>query len=435
MVLGAAPATERRETSLLKAISSSFRTNPYTGGHLEVDRADGPYLWTTDGRTYIDFFMAHGSEILGHAPAGVFEAIHAALARHGVVSGYETGMGEEVAATLTRVVPSAEKVRFAASGSEAVYMSIRLARAVTGRDIVIKIDGHYNGGSDYALFNSLARQTDETNPGGRASRAVPTSAGIPGVVQESILPVPWNDLPALQRALEEHGGRVASVIMVPIDFNNGCLTPAEGYLSAARDMTHDAGAILIFDEVLSGFKTGMSCAQGFYGVTPDITTLSKAVSNGVPLSAIVGRADLLELFTLPIPRGALQGGTFAGNLVGVSAARATLEVLGQPDFYPSLLKRADRFLAGLQDIFDRSPTPARVQWEGNMFGIYVGTRDPVLTYADIRRLDPEASRIFFTRAIERGLYFHTDFMISAAHTTGVLDEALSRLESVAAMGV
>jgi glutamate-1-semialdehyde 2,1-aminomutase len=435
MVLAAAPVTERRETSLLKGISSSFRTNPYTGAHLEVDRAEGPYLHTTDGRTYIDFFMAHGSEILGHAPAPLFEAIRHALIRHGVVSGYETGMGEEVAARLARMVPSAEKVRFAASGSEAVYMSIRLARAVTGRDLVIKIDGHFNGGADYALFNSLARQTDESNPGGRASRLVPISAGIPSSVRDSILPVPWNDLPALRAALEDHRGQVAAVIMVPIDFNNGCLTPAEGYLAAARDMTHDAGAILIFDEVLSGFKTGTSCAQGYYGVTPDITTLSKALSNGVPLSAIVGRADLLERFTLPIPQGALQGGTFAGNLIGVSAARTTLDALERPDFYPALLDLTCYFLGNLQGVFDRSPTPARVQWEGNMFGIYVGTREPVHTYADIRRLDPEMAGTFFSRVIDRGLYFHTDFMISAAHSREVLDEALSRLESVAAMGV
>ena len=434
MVMAPSVVLTGTDTSLLGGISSSFRINPYTGRYLDVERVDGPYLDTKDGRRFIDFFMGHGSEILGHAPAPVFQAVAKDLERCGVVSGYETGVGEEVASLLTRMVPSAEKVRFAASGSEAVYMSIRLARAVTGRDIVVKIDGHFNGGSDYALFNAFSRQTDAANPGGRPSELKPMSAGIPRVVRDSLVAVPWNDLPALDDALTNFWP-VAAVIMVPIDFNNGCLLPADGYLAAAQDLAHNAGAVVIFDEVLSGFKTGTSCAQGFFGVTPDITTLSKALSNGFPLSAIVGRADLLEAFTRPIPNGALQGGTFAGNGVGVSAGRATLRKLDEPSFYPELLGRAHKFFIGLQEALDRYHTPARVQFAGNMFGIYVGTREPVRSHADIRRLDPHHAQTFFTRCIERGLYFHTDFMISAAHTQEVLDEALSRLETVAAMGV
>lgn len=196
-------------------------------------------------------------------------------------------------------------------------------------------------------------------------------------------------------------------------------------------MTTARGSLLIFDEVLSGFKTGVSCAQGLFGVTPDITTLSKALSNGVPLSAVVGKAEVMDLLTRPIPTGALQGGTFAGNVVGLAAADATLDIISEPDFYPSLQARTDSFLSRLQTMFDASPVPARVEWLGCGFGIYVGTREPVRRTQDTRGLDPAAARTYFTRCIEREVYFHTDFTISAAHSSEVLDEALDRMADAA----
>jgi glutamate-1-semialdehyde 2,1-aminomutase len=404
--------------------------NPFVGGHLEVRKAHGAQLETTDGRTYLDMFMAHGSTLLGHAHPAVFQAVRDSL-DDGVVVGYETGLGEEVAKRLTEIIPSAEAVRFAASGSEAVSTVMRLARAHTGREIVVKIDGHFNGGSDYAMINSLVKYIDAENPGGRVSRRILSSGGIPRAGAETVAPVPWNDLPALEAALEQYRDQVAAVIMVPIDFNNGCITPVEGYLAAVRDMTRAAGAVLIFDEVLSGFKTGLGGAQALYGVIPDITTLSKALSSGVPLSAIAGRREVMGTLLKPVPAGSIQGGTFAGNIMGLAAAQATLGVLSEPSFYPELLGRAERFYRDLQAMFDRSPLPARVQWVGAMFTVYVGTREPVRSYLDIRRLDPEPHRAFFARCIEKGVYFHTDFSVSAAHTPDVLDEVLARMEEAA----
>lgn len=417
-------------SSLLGGISSQFRINPFTGTHLQVRAAHGPTIETTDGRTYYDMFMAHGSTVVGHGHPAVLAAIRESLT-DGVVIGYETGRGEVVARRLTEIIPSAEQVRFVASGSEAVSTAMRLARAHTGRDIVVKVDGHFNGGSDYAMMNSLVAYTDSTNPGGRPSRAIPSSGGIPKAVADTVVPVPWNDLPALEAALADHRGAVAAVIMVPIDFNNGCLTPAEGYLAAARDLTHQAGALFVFDEVLSGFKTGLGGAQTLYGVTPDITLLSKALSSGVPLSAMVGRRDVMETLLKPVPSGAIQGGTFAGNVMGLAAAEATLTLLSEASFYPDLLSRAGRFYAELQAVFDRSPLPAHVRWVGAMFAIYVGTREPVNTYAAIRALDPDLRKSFFRRVIDKGVYFHTDFSVSAAHTEAVLAEVLSRIESAA----
>jgi glutamate-1-semialdehyde 2,1-aminomutase len=417
--------------SLLGGISSQFRINPYTGQHLEVRRASGATIETTDGRRYLDMFMAHGSTVLGHAHPDVVRAIREIL-EFGVVIGYETGLGEEVAHRLTEIVPSAERVRFVASGSEAVSTAIRLCRAHTGREIVLKVDGHFNGGSDYAMLNSMWSNTDADNPGGRPSKVIFCSSGIPQAVADTIVPVPWNDFPALEAAFSQYRDRVAAVIMVPIDYNNGCITPFDGYLAATQELVKEAGAVLIFDEVLSGFKTGLGGAQVLYGITPDITLLSKAFSSGVPLSAIVGRRDVMSTLMKPLPRGALQGGTFAGNLIGLAAARATLTILSEPQFYPTLAKCTDDFLTELQAIFDRSPLPARVQWLGCMFGIYVGTREPVRTYADIRALDADLSRRFFTSCIDKGVYFHTDFSVSAAHSPALLAEVLERMEKAAA---
>jgi glutamate-1-semialdehyde 2,1-aminomutase len=427
-----APATDPRagEQRLLGGVSSTFRINPYTGTYLEVEDAHGATLRTTDGRTFIDMFMAHGSTVLGHAHPAVMQAVREALDA-GVVIGYETGAGEDVARRLADFVPSAEAVRFVASGSEAVTTALRVARAYTGRELVIKIDGHYNGAADYALVNSLAANTDADNRGGHVSRRIPSCAGLPQATLETVIPVPWNDLDALDEALTTYRDRVAAVLMVPLDFNNGCITPAEGYLQAAIERTHDAGALVVFDEVLSGLKVAGGSAQAYYDVRPDLTTVSKAISSGVPLAAVVGLREPMEMMVRPLPEGAIQGGTFAGSALGLAAAKATLGLLAEGTLHADLLNRADDFFHDLQDVFDRSPLPARVQSLGSMFSIYVGTREPVLSYADMNALDRDLARRFFTRCIDEGLYFHTDFCISAAHDQALLDEARARIEAVA----
>jgi glutamate-1-semialdehyde 2,1-aminomutase len=395
-----------------------------------VRRAKGAVIETVDGNSYLDMFMAHGSTVLGHGHPAVMQAVRDSL-DDGVVVGYETGLGEVVASRIAETVPSAQAVRFTASGSEAVGSALRLARAHTGRDVIIKIDGHFNGGTDYAMVNSLVANTDRDNPGGRPSRPILSSGGIPASVAESVVPVPWNDLPALEAAFAAHSGQVAGVIMVPIDFNNGCITTTTEYLAAALEMTHSHGALLIFDEILSGYKTGLGGAQVLYGVIPDLTLLSKCVSSGVPLSVLCGRKEIMETLMVPLPAGAIQGGTFAGNIMGLAAARATLELLSAPSFYPDLLARSERFFRELQGVFDASPLPAHVQWVGCMFTVYMGTRDPVTSYAQMRTLDQALSKRYFARCIADGVYFHTDFTVSAAHSDSILAQVLERMERAA----
>jgi glutamate-1-semialdehyde 2,1-aminomutase len=304
--------------TLLGGISSSFHTNPYTGGHIEVRRAHGATIELTDGRELLDTFMAHGSTVLGHAEPTVFRAVQRAL-EAGIVLGYETGLAATVADRLARILPGAERIRFCSTGTEAVTTALRMCRAHTGRDLVIKIDGHYNGGSDYAMLNSTAAAIDPENPVGRPSQRIRSCSGIPETTADSIIPIPWNDPAALESALSTYEERVAAVIMVPLDLNNGCITPADGYLEAARRLTEQHGALLVFDEVLSGFKTGLNGATGMYGANPDVTIWSKAMASSFPVSVIAGREDVMAIMATPLPQGALQGGTHAGNVPGLAA--------------------------------------------------------------------------------------------------------------------
>ncbi len=423
------PGTDTAE-HLLGGISSTFRINPYTGGHLQVADAHGAQIRTTDGRTYIDMFMAHGSTVLGHAHPAVVAAVKEALDA-GIVIGYETDRGESVARQIASLVPSAEAVRFVASGSEAVTTALRIARAVTGRDLVIKIDGQFNGGSDYAMVNSLAANIDADNPGGSVSRRIPSSGGLPRGAVDSVVPIPWNDLDALDAALSQNPDQVAAVLMVPIDFNNGCIAPADDYLAAVKERVSAAGALVVYDEVLSGLKVPEGSAQDMYGILPDLTAISKAISCGVPLAGVVGRREFMESLLQASPAGPVQGGTFAGSALGLAAASATLDLVTDGSLHPSLMERAGGFFEQLQALFDRSPLPARVQSIGCMFHVYLGTREPVTSYSDMRGLDRDLARRFFVRCIEEGMYFHTDFSVSAAHTPAILDDVLERIESIA----
>jgi glutamate-1-semialdehyde 2,1-aminomutase len=413
--------------TLLGGISSSFHTNPYTGGHIEVRRAHGATLELADGRELLDTFMAHGSTILGHGDPSVLRAVQRAL-EAGVVLGYETGLAAAVADRLGRIWPGAERIRFCSTGTEAVTTALRMCRAHTGRDIVIKIDGHYNGGSDYAMLNSTAAAIDPDYPVGRPSARIRSCSGIPETTADSIVPIPWND-PAALSMYEE---RVAAVIMVALDLNNGCITPADGYLETARRLTEQHGALLVFDEVLSGFKTGLDGATGMYGGNPDVTIWSKAMASSFPVSAIAGREDVMAIMAAPLPQGALQGGTHSGNIPGLAAAQATLDIVEDPAFYDTLTERTENLASAIESALRNCGLSARVQSAGCGYGIYLGTNEPIRSCADIRRhVDGELAKRFFTACIEEGVYFHTDFTVSMAHTDDILAEIVSRMTRAA----
>lgn len=417
--------------TLVKGVSSGFRINPQTGSHITVTRADGAIIELADGRRLIDTFMAHGTTILGHHDRRVFAAVTDALDA-GVLLGYETSLAAKVADRLAGILPGVERIRFCTSGTEAVATALRMCRAHTGKDLVIKMDGHYNGSSDYALMNSTWSASDPGLPVGTQARRIRSCNGIPTDVSESMIPVPWNDPEALANTLVQHGDDVAAILMVPLDLNNGCIPPQPGYLEFARAQADQFQVPLIFDEVLAGFKTGLTGATGHYGVIPDVSIWSKALSCGFPVSVIGGRADIMELLGTPLPQGVLQGGTHAGNIAGLAAADATLDIITEKAFYPEMLRRANDFYDRLSESLNAAGLPARVQGAGLGYGIYVGTTEHIASVADIRRyVDHGLASRFFTACLDEGVYFHTDFTVTQAHTASILDELVERASAAA----
>ena len=413
---------------LTGGVSSSFRRNPFTGEPFYVQRAEGPHIWDISGRRYIDFFMGHGACPLGHKRPEIVGAVREALDL-GLFAEHDGYLSMALARKIVDHVPCAEKVRYTNSGSEATLLCLRLARGYTGRDKIVRIDGHFHGVHDYVLCNNLAHKIDAENPGDRPSRIGDLTSGIPQAIKDTLYVIPWNRADVFENLAREKASEIAAIIMNPIDYNNGCITTTSEYLAAVRETCDRYGILLIFDEVLSGFRTGLSCAQGYYGVTPDLCALAKALTNGFPLAAVAGKDCVMQKIMDPRDP-VIAGGTFSGNLLGCAAGLAAFGIMEQPGFYEGWHARADKFLQALQGLLNKAGVPARVQWLGPNFFIYFGISEPVTGYSQFTKLDRKPMALFFTRCIEEGLYFHTDFTVSAQHTQPVLDEALLLFEKV-----
>jgi glutamate-1-semialdehyde 2,1-aminomutase len=411
---------------LTGGVSSSFRINSFTGQPMYLSRADGAYFYGVDGSRYVDFFMGHGACTLGHNRPEIIEALRGVL-QYGFFAEYDHPLTLELAKKIVAHIPCAERVRFVNSGSEATLLAIRLARGYTGRKKIVRMDGHFHGGHDYALPNNLAAFIDRDNPGDRVSKIVHYTAGIPETIGETLYLIPWNNAEVLEELARIDGHEIAAVLMNPIDYNNGCIGSSTEYLAAVRKICDQHGIVMVLDEVLSGFRTGITCAQGYYGVTPDVCLLAKAMTNGVPLAAIAGKEEIMDKIMDPVDP-VIAGGTFSGNLFGCAAGIAALGVMEQPGFFDAWLGRVNNFYEQAQVIFDEEGFPAILQGIGCTFGIYVGTRQPVRNYHDMaEKTDPALREAFFRECIAQGLYFHTDFTVSAMHTEETLAQALDLL--------
>jgi glutamate-1-semialdehyde 2,1-aminomutase len=415
--------------SLVGGVSSSFRINPYTGQPLYLSRADGAFIYDLEDRKYTDFFMGHGACPLGHNRPEIRAALEEVLDL-GFFAEFDHPFTLALAEKIIAHIPCAEQVRYVNSGSEGTLLALRLARGYTGRSKFVRIDGHFHGGHDYVLGNNLAFKVDRDNPGNRCSTIGSLSAGIPDAIRDTMYVIPWNRPEVFETLAREQGREIAAMLMNPIDYNNGCIGTTTEYLQAIRDICDAHGIVLIFDEILSGFRTGLSCAQGYYGVTPDVCLLAKALSNGVPLGAIAGKKHIMQKILDPLDP-VIAGGTFSGNLLGCAAGVAAMGIMEQPGFFENWLGRAARFFNRLQGILDEEGLPARVQHIGCNFFIYIGTREEIKEYRDFDRLDTALAKAFFRKCIEKGLYFHTDFTVSAMHDGDTLEEALVRLREAA----
>ena len=420
---------ERAQTVLASGVSASMRLSTYLDEPLYIQRGEGPYLYGLDGTRYIDFNMSNGAALLGHQHPAIGRAVIAGV-EAGIICAAETPYHERLAARMVEIVPAAERVRFSSVGTEVTVVALRIARQATGRTKYLKFDGHFHGLAEQWL---LKRQ----DPASGDPTVVPSSGGVPAAMADDVIMVSWNDADGFNAAIDQHGDELAAVICEPIHYNAGCIPPAPGFLELLRERTSENGIVLIFDEVLSGFRTHLGGVQAQYGVTPDLTTHAKALANGMPLSSVSGREDLMLLLA---PTGPVaHSGTYSGHLLSVLAALATLDELSAPGLYEQLNATADQFYGDLQAVFDRAGIPARVQGMGARFGIYFGRTEPVTTWADALTHDHDLNRAFVTGCMERGVYFHGYTRqgppghagISIAHKPEDFAETLTVVEAVA----
>ena len=410
---------KQAQNYLVGGVSSSSRINPFTGLPIYLNRADGAYIYGVDGRKYIDFFMGHGACTLGHNRPEIKAAMQKVF-KIGFFAEFEHLMAAQLAEKIVEHIPCAESVRYVNSGSEATLLSLRLARGYTGKQKIVRIDGHFHGEHDYALPNNQAAFVDLSNPGDRLSEITNLSSGIPDIIRKTLYLIPWNNAQIFEDLARNKGHEIAAIIMNPIDFNNGCITTTSEYLHAIRDICDRYRIVFIIDEILAGFRTGISCAQGYYNVIPDLCLLGMALTNGVPLAAIAGKDKIMQKMMDPVDP-VVAGGTYSGNLMGCAAGLAAMEIMEQPGFSETWLSRVDTFLNEVQSIFDEESFPAIIQHLGCTFGIYVGTRQPVRNYHDMaHKTNPELRTAFFKKCIEKGLYFHSDFTVSAMHNAVTL---------------
>jgi len=409
-------------------VSAAARINASTGRPFFVSRAAGSSVYDLNGTELIDLNMSFGASLLGHGHPVILDAIGQAMSL-GIACGYEMGFQAGLARRVIDAIPSAEMVRFTISGTEAVWYALRVARAFTGRQKVVKFEGHFHGYSDalgYSLWAPVHRDARRTNVA-----PLPASAGMPTVGDDLVIVLPWNDPDALAQVLEASGHEIAAVVMEPVNHNAGTILPIPGYLETVRELTKQHGVLLVFDEILSGFRTGVGGAQAQYGVTPDLCTLGKALGGGIPISAFAGRHDVMGVVAPSGP--AIHSGTYNAHLISVLAASAFLDHVADPTFWSEMAAKESYFYSGLRDVFDSTGLPIYVQALGSRFSLLFGIESEPHEFRDVAFQDWSLANRFYREAVARGVYFHSAWHhgFSAMHTHGELGAALDRIQDAA----
>ena len=397
-------------------VNSPVRAFRAVGGEpFFTARADGPYLWDVEGKRYIDYVGSWGPMIVGHNHPRVREAVERAI-RDGLSYGTPCPAEVVMAETIISLVPSVEMVRMVNSGTEATMSAIRLARGATGRSCIVKFEGCYHGHGDSFLVKAGS---------GALTLGTPTSPGVPGPLADLTLTLPYNDFEAAEHLFEQHGKNIAGLIVEPVAGNMNCIPPREGYLQHLRDLCTRHGAILIFDEVMTGFRVALGGAQAHYGITPDLTTFGKIIGGGMPVGAYGGRRDLMNQIA---PAGPIyQAGTLSGSPVAMAAGLAMLELIQAKGFHEELARRTRLLCDGLQAVADGAGVPFSTNRVGAMFGLFF-TRETVETYAQATACDVSAFNHFFQAMLERGVFlapsaFEAGFL-SSAHDETVIAATL-----------
>jgi glutamate-1-semialdehyde 2,1-aminomutase len=400
-------------------VNSPVRAFKGVGGTpLFFQRGEGPYLLDADGRRYIDYVGSWGPLILGHSHPAVVEALSRQL-KDGLSYGAPTELEVEMAETLCALVPSLEMVRMVNSGTEATMSAIRLARAFTGRDKIVKFEGCYHGHVDALLVKAGS---------GALTLGEPSSPGVPRAVAEDTLTLSFNDSDAVRECFAAEGEHIACVIVEPVAGNMNCILPVAGFLETLREQCSTHGAVLIFDEVMTGFRVGLGGAQARFGVTPDLTTLGKVIGGGMPVGAFGGRRDIMERVA---PSGPVyQAGTLSGNPMAMAAGLATLREISRPGFYEAVTRSTARLLEGLRGESREAGIALTTAQAGTMFGLFFTDRECVSSYAEATNCNVAQFQRFFHAMLEQGVYLapsaYEAGFVSSAHEDEVIEESVAR---------
>ncbi|AHY41375.1 glutamate-1-semialdehyde-2,1-aminomutase [Stutzerimonas decontaminans] len=381
------------QTHIPGGVNSPVRAFRSVGGTpLFLKHAEGAYVIDEDDKRYVDYVGSWGPMILGHSHPQVLDAVRRQL-EHGLSYGAPTAMETEMAELVCRLVPSMEMVRMVSSGTEATMSAIRLARGYTGRDAIIKFEGCYHGHSDSLLVKAGS---------GALTQGVPSSAGVPADFAKHTLTLAYNDLAEVEATLQEKGEQVACIIVEPVAGNMNCVPPAPGFLEGLRTLCDAHGVVLIFDEVMTGFRVALGGAQAYYGVTPDLSTFGKIIGGGMPVGCFGGKRAIMEHIA---PLGPVyQAGTLSGNPLAMAAGLTTLGLISRPGFHDELSAYTSRMLQGLQDRADAAGIPFVTTQVGGMFGLYFSGADDIVTFGDVMASDADRFKRFFHLMLEGGVY-------------------------------
>jgi len=411
---------ERAQRTIPAGVNSPVRAFRSVGGTPRFfTRGEGPYAWDADGRRLIDYVGSWGPAIVGHAHPDVVRAVQDAATR-GLSFGAPTEVEIEMAETLVRRLPSIELVRLVSSGTEATMSALRLARGFTGRPKIVKFEGCYHGHGDSLLVKAGS---------GALTFGQPSSAGVPPEIANQTVVLPYNDVEALEAAFRAEAHAISCVIVEPIAGNMNLVVPSREWLAALRTTCDRHGAVLIFDEVMTGFRVHPRGVQGLYGITPDLTTLGKVIGGGMPVGAFGGRRDIMQKIA---PLGPVyQAGTLSGNPVAVAAGLATLALTEAPGFYDRLAAKTRALTDGLTAAAKRAGVSFCANAVGGMFGLYFADRVPV-SYAEVMACDKERFNRFFHAMLDDGVYFapsaYEAGFVSAAHGDGDIAETIRKAE-------
>lgn len=413
----------RAQKTIPGGVNSPVRAFKAVGGTPRfITKADGPYIWDADGKKYIDYVQSWGPMVLGHNNHKIRDAVIEA-AHEGLSFGAPTEAEVLMAEKVSSMVPSMEMVRMVNSGTEATMSAIRLARGYTNRNKIVKFEGCYHGHSDSLLVKAGS---------GALTLGVPSSPGVPADVAHHTLTVEFNNLDSVREVFAEHGDDIACIIVEPVAGNMNCIPPVDGFLEGLREICDDAGSVLIFDEVMTGFRVARGGAQEHYGVMPDLTCLGKVIGGGMPVGAFGGKREIITHIS---PTGPVyQAGTLSGNPVAMAAGLAALSQLEDDDMYPSIFESTKMLVEGMEALAKKHNIPLTTNHAGSMFGFFFTDEDKVTSYRQAISCDQERFKKFYHGMLDEGVYlapasYEGGFM-SKAHDKAIIDQTLDAVDAV-----